>query len=162
FVRVRANGARRAVRTRKRAAVKPDELEGLDRLRLAVFGDLEIRLLQIGDVRAVLVGDDDVDANEVDARPEDGLVGRLLLWRLLLLLRLLLRVPGRRAHQHCKDDDYRDDRNPGEGSECAPHFPILDGFRGAAAVTNGCERPCVSSGRGANIRDVTQPALSNL
>ena len=43
-----------------------DELERLDRLRLAVFGDFEVFLLQIVDGIALPIGDDDVDADEVD------------------------------------------------------------------------------------------------
>ena len=46
-------------------------LNGLDLLRLAVLGDLEVVRLQIGDRVAVLVGDDHVDADEVDAGAED-------------------------------------------------------------------------------------------
>ena len=48
-----------------------DQLEGLDRLRLAVFGDLEVFLRQIVNGVALPVGDDDVDADEVDVGAED-------------------------------------------------------------------------------------------
>jgi hypothetical protein len=47
-------------------------------------------------------------------------------------LLLLLRVAGSRAEQRREDDD------PDAGSSGAPHFPILDGFAGAAPVTNCC------------------------
>ena len=46
------------------------QLEGLDRLRLAVFGDLEVFLPEIVDRVALLVGDDDVNADEVDVGTE--------------------------------------------------------------------------------------------
>ena len=45
-------------------------------LRLAVFLDLEIFELEIGDGIALPVGDDDVDADGVDAGAEDRLIGR--------------------------------------------------------------------------------------
>ena len=53
------------------AAVELDQLEGLDLLRLAVFGDLEVALLQVRDRVALVVGDDDVDADEIDAGAEN-------------------------------------------------------------------------------------------
>ena len=48
-----------------------DELERLDRLRLPVFGDFEVFLLQIVDGIALPIGDDDVDADEVDVGAKD-------------------------------------------------------------------------------------------
>ena len=48
--------------------------EELDRLRLAVLDDLEVLRLQAGDRRALLVGDDDAEVDEIDAGAE-----RLLL-----------------------------------------------------------------------------------
>ena len=73
FVGVGADGARRTLAGRAGdAAVELDELEVFDRLRLAVFGDFEVGLLEVGDVRAAAVGHDDVDADEVDARAEHG------------------------------------------------------------------------------------------
>ena len=73
FVFVGADGAGRTVRAGHRAAIELDELEAFDRLRLAVLGDFEVALFQIRDVRAALVGDDDVHADEVDP----GAKGRL-------------------------------------------------------------------------------------
>jgi len=53
------------------AAVELDEFERIDLLRLVILGDIEVRRLQIGDRIPVLVRDDDVDANVVDAGSED-------------------------------------------------------------------------------------------
>ena len=67
------------------AAVELDQLEGVDLLRLVVFEDVEVRRLQIRDRVAVLVRDDDVDADVVDAGAEDGrrlLRGGIRRWRL--------------------------------------------------------------------------------
>jgi hypothetical protein len=47
------------------------ELERLDGLWLVVLEDLEVGLLQVGDGLALSIADDDVDADEVDAGPED-------------------------------------------------------------------------------------------
>jgi hypothetical protein len=100
FVVVGPDFARRFLDCLGHASVQLDETERFDLLRLAVFGDVEVRLFQIGDLHAALVvADDHVDADEVDAAAEHRrwlwLVGRrLLLSRWLLrrrLLRLLLR-----------------------------------------------------------------------
>ena len=61
---------------RLRVAVHLDQPELLDRLRLAVLEHLEVGLLQVRDRLRLLVGDDDVDADEVDAAAEDGLLRR--------------------------------------------------------------------------------------
>ncbi len=53
-----------------------DQLEGLDRLRLAVLGHLEVFLLQVVDRVPLPIGDDDVDPNEVDVGAEDRGLGR--------------------------------------------------------------------------------------
>jgi hypothetical protein len=53
--------------------VDAHELERLDVLRLAGFGDREVGGRQVEHRVALPVGDDDVDADEVDAGPEDGL-----------------------------------------------------------------------------------------
>jgi hypothetical protein len=74
-----------------RVPVDLDRRELLDRLRLAVLGHLEVHLLQVTDRLRLLVGDDDVDADEVDAAAERGLwCLRLLALRgLIALLRRL-------------------------------------------------------------------------
>ncbi len=55
-------------------AVNLDQLELFDLDRLAVFEHLEVGLRQVGDRLGLLVGDDDVDADEVDAGAEHGLL----------------------------------------------------------------------------------------
>jgi hypothetical protein len=52
-----------------------DELEGVDRSRLAVDGEDEVVGGETGDRTSVLVHDDRVDRDEVDAGAEDGLLG---------------------------------------------------------------------------------------
>ena len=47
-----------------------DDREGVDRLRLAVFLDPELVLRQIDDRVALFIGDDRIDADVVDARPD--------------------------------------------------------------------------------------------
>ena len=74
FVVARADGALRVARLRGR--VDLDQPERLGLLRLAVFLDLEILELEVGDGIALPVGDDDVDADGVDAGAEDRLLGR--------------------------------------------------------------------------------------
>ena len=76
---------------RRRVAVHANELEGLDGLRLAVLHDLEVLGLQVGDGASLLVGDDRVDTNEVDARAEGG----LCRWRVRVLRRGLSLRSGR-------------------------------------------------------------------
>ncbi len=71
FIGAGANGAGRFDR---RLAVGLDETERLDGLRLAVFEDLEVGRLEIDDRVALAIRDDRVDADEVDAGPEDGLL----------------------------------------------------------------------------------------
>ena len=72
LVVVVADFARRLFDRIRGAAVELDQLEGLDLLRFAVLGDLEVALLQVRDGIAFIVGDDDVDADKVDPGPEDG------------------------------------------------------------------------------------------
>ena len=63
-----------------RRRVDLDQPERLDLLRLAVFLNLEVLELEIGDRIALPVGDDHVDAHEVDAGAEHRLAwsgGRL-------------------------------------------------------------------------------------
>ena len=73
----------RRLRVRRGHAGDLDPLERLDRLQLAVLEDLEVGGLQIPHVVAVVVRDDYVDPDEVDARPEDGrLVLRVVAPRL--------------------------------------------------------------------------------
>ena len=99
FVGARADGA---LRFDRRRAVDLDEAERLDGLRLAVLEHLEVGLLQIDDRIALPVGDDRVDADEVDAGAEDRLLvgGRrgagAVGWR-RLRRRGLLRRLGRAA-----------------------------------------------------------------
>jgi hypothetical protein len=81
-----------------------------DLLRLAVFDDVEVRLFQIGDLRpGLVVADDDVDADEVDAAPEHRRWLRLVGRRRLGLRRGLLRrrLGGRllRAAARAEDGD---------------------------------------------------------
>ena len=75
FVVAIANLLRRRT-ARLRVAVDLDQLELLDRLRLAVLEDLEVGLRQVGDRLVLPVGDDDVDADEVDAAAERRLLRR--------------------------------------------------------------------------------------
>ncbi len=62
-----------------------DELERLNRLRLAVLGDLEVLGSQIVDGIPLLVGDDHIDADEVDVSAErrERFGGGRLFWLLL-------------------------------------------------------------------------------
>src|SRR5439155_20252723 len=106
FVEIGANFPRRLVDCGRCPAIELHEPEGFDLLRLPVFGHVEIGRLQVGNLVAVAVGDDDVDADEVDPRAEHRLLGirwRWLLirwwllalswlWLSLLLGRLLLRL----------------------------------------------------------------------
>src|SRR5687767_3123163 len=57
-----------------RVGIDPDHRELLHLLRLAILGDAELLRLQIENGLTLVVGDDDVDADEVDA----GADGRLL------------------------------------------------------------------------------------
>src|SRR5262249_6851946 len=67
------------------AAVGSDQLELLDLLELVVLEYLKVLVGEIADRLALLVGDDDVDADEVDACLEDGLIRLRLRWGLLRL-----------------------------------------------------------------------------
>jgi hypothetical protein len=58
-----------------------DHREGADRLRLPVLEHLEVFLLQIADVLALLVGDDDVDLDVVDRTLKVGCCGCGRRWR---------------------------------------------------------------------------------
>jgi hypothetical protein len=78
LVGVGADLPRRRTTVLHQPAVELDETEGLDFLRLAVLGDLEVGGLQVGDGPAVLARGDGVDANEVDAAFE-GRLRRLLI-----------------------------------------------------------------------------------
>ena len=95
-----------------RIAVDANQAELLDRLRLPVLEHFEVGLRQVGDRLALVVVDDDVDADEVDAGAED----RLRLLRVALRrgrrrragrrLALLLsrRLAGSRLLQHAHAD----------------------------------------------------------
>ena len=61
-------------RRRLRHRVDLEQLERLDVLRLAVLPHLEIFWLEVGDRLALLVGDDDVHADEVDVGAERRLL----------------------------------------------------------------------------------------
>ena len=62
--------SRRRRRVDLRRLVDLHDRERLDRLRLAVFLDPELVLLEVEHRVALPVGDDDVDADEVDAGPD--------------------------------------------------------------------------------------------
>ena len=66
-----------------RVPVDADQAELLDRLRPAVFEHLEIGFGEIGDRLPLAVADDDVHADEIDARPEGGLLRGVTLLRRL-------------------------------------------------------------------------------
>ena len=82
FVVVGPDFLGRLLDRRRRAAVELYELERFDLLRLAVLGDVEIRRLQIGNLIAVTVGDDDVDAHEIDAGTKHRLLRIACSWLL--------------------------------------------------------------------------------
>ena len=67
-----ADRARRRI-ARLRVAVHLDQAELLHRLRLVVLEDLELVLLQVEHRLRLVVGGDDVHADEVDAAAEDWL-----------------------------------------------------------------------------------------
>src|SRR5439155_25824236 len=93
FVVIASNGPRRVLAGLEDAAVELDQLEGVDLLRLVVFADVEVGFLKVVDRVALLVGDDDVDADVVDAGLENRrrlLARRRLRRRRRLLLLLLL------------------------------------------------------------------------
>ena len=76
-----------------RCAGQTNQSEGVDRLRGVVFEHLEVIGLQVGHGVSIPVGDDDVDADDVDFGAEGRRLGlflgrllRLLLHRLLLCL----------------------------------------------------------------------------
>ena len=77
--------------TRRYTAVHLDQPELLDRLQLAILEHLEVGRRQIGDRLAVVIGDHDIDANEIDVSTEYGLLGSVALGR----VRRRLRRPGR-------------------------------------------------------------------
>ncbi len=69
-------GAQRTLRNRGlRHRVDLHQAEGLRLLRLAVFLDLEIFELEVADGIALPVGDDDIDADGLNAAAEDRLFG---------------------------------------------------------------------------------------
>ena len=76
LVGVGPNLTRRTVGAGDETAVERDQLERFDFLRAVLLDDLEVFGLEIFDRIAVLVGDDDVDPDKIDTRPEDRLVGR--------------------------------------------------------------------------------------
>ena len=80
----------------------------LDRLRLLVLGHLEVGLLQVDDLLPLLVGDDDVDPDEVDTAPED---------RLLLLGVLLAGGPD--LHQAEQEGQGKHSRRARDGHMCS-------------------------------------------
>ena len=118
LVVVGADFARRLLDRVGGAAVELDQLEGLDLLRLAVLGDLEVALLQVRDRIAFLVGDDDVDADEVDPGAENrrwlGGIRRRLRRRRRLLRGRLLRLLG--VAGGAEDEQQR---GPGGNGRCA-------------------------------------------
>ena len=84
LVRVRANRLGGLLEGLRHSAVELHQLEGFNLLRLAVLGDLEIPLLEVAHRGTVLVGEDDVDANEVDAGAKHRRRLRRLVRRRLL------------------------------------------------------------------------------
>ena len=128
FVRVGADRPGRAVGGWHGATVQLHELKALDRLRLTVFDDLEIALPQVRHRVAVPVGDDDVDADEVDARLEQrllSLVGRRPLWigrRRRRRLGWLLSIAARPEERDQENASAR------EGAKGTAHTSILDRF----------------------------------
>ena len=113
FVVVGADFLRRLLQRVGRAAIELHQLERLDLLRLAVFGHVEVARLQVGDRVAVLVRNDYVDTDEVDAGLEGGRLLRLIGvggggggWLLLLRRRLRLwRLPGVATRSERDDGD---------------------------------------------------------
>jgi hypothetical protein len=85
FVVAVANLLRRRT-ARHRVPVHLDELELFDLHRLAVFEHLEVVLGEIDDRLRLLVGDDYVDTDEVDAAAECGRLSALLCVLIALLL----------------------------------------------------------------------------
>ena len=57
--------------------IDPDLPKQIDGLRPAIFDDLKLLSGQVGDWLAAAVGDDDVDANNVDSGSERGAGGAL-------------------------------------------------------------------------------------
>src|SRR4029434_2485071 len=73
-------------RSRVRVAVNLDVLELFDGDRLAVLEHLEVVLREVGDWLRLLVRDDHIHADEVDAAAEHGLLPIALLRILTALL----------------------------------------------------------------------------
>ena len=95
---VRADVRQARVRGRVEGAYG-DQLEGVDRARLAVDREDEVVGGQPGQRASVLVDDDRVDGDQIDACPEYG---------------LLLRQPRRGGSKHEHD-----------GEDCAPHDRLM-------------------------------------
>jgi hypothetical protein len=76
-VLIGSNLERRVV-ARRGFAGELDELERLNRLRNAVFSDVEVFGRKVGERHPVPAGDRHVDANEVDACPERGPLSEVL------------------------------------------------------------------------------------
>ena len=126
FVVVAADFPGRLVDRGSGSAVELHELEGFDLLRLAVFRDLEIGRLQVGDLIAVAVRNDDVHAHEVDACAEHRLlrIGRWWLFRgRLLALRRWLTLRGLLSLRVAGDAQEREYRRGGrDGPEGTSHM----------------------------------------
>ena len=112
--------ARRSVGARHQPAVERNQFESLNFLRSPLLDDLELFGPQVLDGIAVLVGDNHIDADEVDASPEDRLATlRCLISRRRLAgscrslaisrVRPWSRVPGDTGDHHCpqRDDGHR-------------------------------------------------------
>ena len=145
--------ARRTVGTGHQAAVELDQLEGLDLLGLAVLGDLEVGRLQSATGLPALVGDDDVDADEIDAGAEDRRLRRAG-WSAARLVGLApdLAAGPRRACGCCgvarQADDGNSDDAECDGAERSSHGPILDpGPAFVAALPSSSQRPRVVTSR---------------
>jgi hypothetical protein len=104
-----------------RQLVDLDDVERVDLLRPLVFANLEVVGLHVeDDVAGVLVGDDDVDTDEVDAAADD----RTLVLRLLLVGRRRSRR-GRRGRLL----GLRDQQSRGEKSVHS-HSPMITSHHG--------------------------------
>ena len=102
-------------------AVDLDMAKEFDRLRPTVFDDLELLLRQIGDRLAIVISDDDIHADDVDAGAEGGRA--TLRWRRATLRRRsILRAHQRRADEHQNNDDRKSEVRHGLQSNLMSSF----------------------------------------
>ena len=106
---------------RHRCAVNVDMAKEFDRLRPAVFDDLELLFRQIGDRLALLIRDDHIDADDIDAGAKGGRA--TLRWRRATLRRRrILRAHQRRANEHQNKDDRQSEGAHGVQSNLISSF----------------------------------------